>query len=1064
MCIDYLVIKSIEFLLNEFVDLLVNKSIDDVNNSIDDVNKSIDDVSKSIDVVNKSIDDVRKFTVKGRGQALLDSIEETSTSPRRDSFSPPGMMRLPKSHSAGSDSSNSYQRARRPKLSNMKSSASHGDTALLIKSPNSSHAAAQRSSPSLLLNRTEPASSDFHTVYNSSPYPQIESSPYPQVESSPYPQVSSPYSQGSSPCRQMGSPYSQGSSPYRQVGSPYSQGSSPYRQVESFSGLDFEAGDSSLNAADSQRVYEKQLISPQTASDADVSRISAISYDESRARAMKKQVTVFSDVPITPVFGITYSKLHERALRHWRSLGGSDKKPPHILQAYAWPALRRGMELIAISDPFYMEGRDGVSLSYLMAIATLLFDLDSYMCLPKGNGPRCLILCASWKKAEQIHFHVTSLFGDKPEKSLLVLHGRRETEHKLYCQLINGADVIVSTPCTFIRMLEAGHVNVIRLCHLVIDDADIIAKEFPQELSRIMKRLGEAVSQNPDRAAPRQIALFSSSWTKRLAVFRTEYMTAPVTLFTNKIEAAIACNVKQMVHFIEHENQRLGVMIKLVKESGTPSIKLVVCTHSDGDASKVYKALKAYSYDVYVAMKSLHDLDQTLQQWEEVRSANSYPILVITDEVLNLLISDDNAVVDAKYVLHYNMPASKRLLGMRLHCLSSHYAANSEDIMLASHIIFSPRDHKTATTLVRILERTGGRIPAQLAQLSIDSIERNESGKKKELCDYMKSYGVCRDQLKCNSRHLVSAQLDTPSAHLPTSGDVEFKVVSVKDAATCYARLIRHRDINGVQRDIESKKFALDLSLQTYYTQPHVCIPIDPATVEEGRLCVYEKDKIYYRAQILSNNTDANIQHTPEISIRLLDEGLVLKISINQLFELPPESNLELHPPEIVEVKICKLKPMDHDIDWSVEANAYMSQLLQGEILSGKIQLCIGNTLWCDPIVKRQYLTEFSLWVSLWYASLRLIGNVNSGHLATRNLEHLQLLRRACEGKIQLPALPSSKRTMKSSELLLEETETEVVLSLPTRQLDEGSASHVYLSEVDNPDRIFVILTDEHER
>lgn len=56
------------------------------------------------------------------------------------------------------------------------------------------------------------------------------------------------------------------------------------------------------------------------------------------------------------------------------------------VQAYAWPALRRGMELVAITDPFHMEGRDGVSLSYLMAVATLLFDESGYKCLPKGNG------------------------------------------------------------------------------------------------------------------------------------------------------------------------------------------------------------------------------------------------------------------------------------------------------------------------------------------------------------------------------------------------------------------------------------------------------------------------------------------------------------------------------------------------------------------------------------------------------------------------------------------------------------------------------------------------------
>lgn len=37
----------------------------------------------------------------------------------------------------------------------------------------------------------------------------------------------------------------------------------------------------------------------------------------------------------------------------------------------------------------------------------------------------------------------------------------------------------------------------------------------------------------------------------------------------------------------------------------------------------------------------------------------------------------------------------------------------------------------------------------------------------------MKSYGKCRDQLKCIGRHIVSAQLDMPAKSLPTAGDVE---------------------------------------------------------------------------------------------------------------------------------------------------------------------------------------------------------------------------------------------------------------------------------------------------
>ena len=72
-------------------------------------------------------------------------------------------------------------------------------------------------------------------------------------------------------------------------------------------------------------------------------------------------------------------------------------------------------------------------------------------------------------------------------------------------------------------------------------------------------------------------------------------------------------------------------------------------------------------------------------------------------------------------------------------------------------------------------------------------------------------------------------------------------MISVTDAVTYNARLIRHRDAEGVLHNIESSKFSLDLSLQTHFSQPHAHVPLDPALVLPHQLCVYMKDNFYYR-------------------------------------------------------------------------------------------------------------------------------------------------------------------------------------------------------------------------
>ncbi|KAF6030569.1 TDRD12 [Bugula neritina] len=282
----------------------------------------------------------------------------------------------------------------------------------------------------------------------------------------------------------------------------------------------------------------------------------------------------------------------------------------------------------------------------------------------------------------------------------------------------------------------------------------------------------------------------------------------------------------------------------------------------------------------------------------------------------------------------------------------------------------------------------------------------------------------------------------------------DFKVVYVKDAITYYARLIRHRGVDGVLHQVPSNKFNLDLSLQTYFSQAYAKIPIDPATIEPDRLCVYGKAGVYCRARVVHVLSNSSSLFPSTARVHLLDECAFLI--------------LESFPPELVEIVACKLKPMDHDIEWSSEVTTYISQLLLNEIVCGKIRLCLGNTLWCDPIVKREYLKESKIWVSLWYVNLKLLGDVSVGNLATENPKHIELLRDACKGKVVLPAAPSkTDKVSKQNQLIPDSAETIAAadaVAAETRQLDEFESCHIYFSNVEDPSEMFIIRTDQYDR
>ena len=63
---------------------------------------------------------------------------------------------------------------------------------------------------------------------------------------------------------------------------------------------------------------------------------------------------------------------------------------------------------------------------------------------------------------------------------------------------------------------------------------------------------------------------------------------SPVVLTWHIFSVNFLLLVIQMIHYIDKEYHRLGTMLQLVEESGAPAIKLVVCTHKESDATKVY--------------------------------------------------------------------------------------------------------------------------------------------------------------------------------------------------------------------------------------------------------------------------------------------------------------------------------------------------------------------------------------------------------------------------------------------------------------------------------------------
>jgi hypothetical protein len=225
---------------------------------------------------------------------------------------------------------------------------------------------------------------------------------------------------------------------------------------------------------------------------------------------------------------------------------------PTPVQSHCWMSILRGRDVVGVS-----RSGTGKTLAYLLPLLSMIHDHSQYCVLPQGIGPLVVILCPYWKKASYVYNEVIKYStqpGTEETRSSLLYGGR--TELTQVVSLLNGCDVLVSTPHALLRAINQGHTSLTRLCHIVFDDADILAKRFSQQVSKLMSvfadvlRGGRGMSLNSGSssilACSCQKLVFTSSWTSGVSSLISAYLANPFIAITSRFDAMIYCKVLQV--------------------------------------------------------------------------------------------------------------------------------------------------------------------------------------------------------------------------------------------------------------------------------------------------------------------------------------------------------------------------------------------------------------------------------------------------------------------------------------------------------------------------------------
>jgi ATP-dependent RNA helicase RhlE len=244
---------------------------------------------------------------------------------------------------------------------------------------------------------------------------------------------------------------------------------------------------------------------------------------------------------------------------------------PTPIQEEAIPVVLSGADLIGCAST-----GTGKTAAFLLPLLQMLQ-------ASKGAGVRVLVLAPTRELAGQIADNLRELDPKKLVRATTVIGG--ESMNKQVNGLRSGARVVIATPGRLQDHLEQGTINLARVEHLVLDEADrMLDMGFLPAIQTIMDYLPEK----------RQTLLFSATMSREIEGIAREYMRKPVIIEVNPRGKA-ALTVKQTAYPVATAS-KTSLLLHLLESE--PYSRVLVFTRTKRGAERLSHLLAARDHKV----------------------------------------------------------------------------------------------------------------------------------------------------------------------------------------------------------------------------------------------------------------------------------------------------------------------------------------------------------------------------------------------------------------------------------------------------------------------------------
>ncbi|KAI0666243.1 P-loop containing nucleoside triphosphate hydrolase protein [Trametes maxima] len=235
-------------------------------------------------------------------------------------------------------------------------------------------------------------------------------------------------------------------------------------------------------------------------------------------------------------------------------------KRPTGIQAYGAPILMEHRDLAAISPT-----GTGKTLSYLLPVMAALGAPAASSKSDAGSGVRAVILAPTRELAHQIHNECLKLAQGR--KWRIVLFSKATAATLKDKNVRDKIDLVISTPLRLMASLQAGHLELNNVRHIVLDEADrMLDTEFLEQVQEVI-----AACTRPDV----QKAVFSATLPANAEKVAMSMLRDPIRVVVGLKDTPLPL-ISQSLTYVADDQSKLPTLLQYLSQPYNPPVLIFV--------------------------------------------------------------------------------------------------------------------------------------------------------------------------------------------------------------------------------------------------------------------------------------------------------------------------------------------------------------------------------------------------------------------------------------------------------------------------------------------------------